>query len=209
MMTGHLDLYIFGDQTYDFQPYLRDLIRSRNNPVLEEFLVKSYDAVRMEIYNLPPQIREKLPRFTCVDDLVFWDQSGFRCVALDMAVMCIYQLGAFIVRIDSDQYPSQDARVLGLCTGALAAAAVACSCSILDLIPMAVTAVKVAFRIGMRVMDAAHRLAPTEMFDRSWSIIMPGLHSEAIEDFCAHSVSAISDQAEVFQSTNFYLRYCL
>lgn len=209
MMTRHLDLYIFGDQTYDLQPHLKELLHSRNNPILEDFLVKAYDAVRIEIYRLPPQARERLPRFTCVDDLILWDQSEFRCVALDMAVTCIYQIGTFIIHTNSNHYPSEDARVLGLCTGALAATAVACSSSILDLIPLGVNAVKVAFRIGIRVRDVAHRLAPMEAFDRSWSIIMPGLHSEAIERFCAQSVSTNPEQLGHSQSTDLYTRYYL
>jgi hypothetical protein len=95
-MAGQLKLYVFGDQTYDIQPRLKDLLRNRNNPVLEDFLVKAYDAIRMGIYNLPREVREDLPRFTCVDDLVLWDQTGKRCVPLDMAVTCMYQLGTFI-----------------------------------------------------------------------------------------------------------------
>ena len=89
-------LYLFGDQTYDVRQHLKDLLRYRTNPILEEFLVKAYDAIRMEIFTLPPQVRDGLPRFTCLDDLVLWKQDGKRCVPLDMAVTCIYQLGVFI-----------------------------------------------------------------------------------------------------------------
>ena len=95
-MADHLKLYLFGDQTYDIQPCLKDLLLHRQNPVLEDFLVKSYDAVRTEIYKLPLQVRDDLPRFTCLDDLVLWKQSGKRCIPLEMAVTCMYQLGAFI-----------------------------------------------------------------------------------------------------------------
>lgn len=209
MMTGPLDLYVFGDQTYDLQPHLKELLSNRSNPILEEFLVNAYDAVRIEIYRLPPQVRDGLPRFTCVDDLILWDQSGSRCIALDMAVTCIYQVGTFIIRTHSNHYPSEDARVLGLCTGALAATAVACSSSLLDLIPLGINVVKAAFRIGMRVADVAHRLAPMEVFDRSWSIIMPGLHSEAIEHFCGQSASTNPYQHGSLQSANVNTRYCL
>ena len=96
MMVDHLKLYLFGDQTYDIQPHLRTLLQKRDNPVLEDFLVKSYDVVRAVIFTLPAQVREDFPRFTCLDDLVLWTQSGKRCIPLDMAVTCIYQLGVFI-----------------------------------------------------------------------------------------------------------------
>lgn len=96
-MADHLNLYVFGDQTYDIKPYLKDLLQNRDNPVLEDFLVKAYDAVRTEIFKLPHQVREDLPRFTCYHDLVLWNQTGKRCIPLDMAVTCMYQLGVFIM----------------------------------------------------------------------------------------------------------------
>ena len=95
-MADQMKLYLFGDQTFDIQPYFKDLIQYRENPVLEDFLVKAYDAIRTEIYKLPSDIRDDLPRFTCLDDIIFRKQGGRRCVALDMAVTCMYQLGAFI-----------------------------------------------------------------------------------------------------------------
>jgi Starter unit:ACP transacylase in aflatoxin biosynthesis len=95
-MRDQLHLYVFGDQTFDVSSHLKDLLRKRDIPVLEDFLVKAYDAIRTEIYKLPPQVRDDLARFTCVEDLVLWDQSGRRCIPLDMAVSCMYQLGTFI-----------------------------------------------------------------------------------------------------------------
>lgn len=95
-MISPLKLYLFGDQTYDIESGLKGLLRHRHNPILEDFLVKAYDAIRKEIYKLPTQIRDDLPRFTCLDDVLLWKHDGKRCIALDMAVTCMYQLGAFI-----------------------------------------------------------------------------------------------------------------
>ena len=95
-MAGHLNLYLFGDQTYDIQPSLKDLLRYRHNPVLEDFFVKAYNAIRTEIYSLPYEVRNDLPRFTCLEDIILRKRGGKRCVPLDMAVTCMYQLGAFI-----------------------------------------------------------------------------------------------------------------
>ena len=79
--------------------------------------------------------------------------------------------------------------ILGLCTGALAAAAVSCSRSTLELVPMAVDAVTVAFRTGMHVMDVAQRLEPWAASDQSWSILIPGLASaEVVHRFCEQTV---------------------
>ena len=95
-MSDHMKLYLFGDQTYDIQPVLKDLLRHRHNPVLEDFLSKAYETIRKDLYQLPDEIREELPRFTCLDDLVLRKQGGKRCIPLDMAVTCMYQLGIFI-----------------------------------------------------------------------------------------------------------------
>lgn len=95
-MADHLKLYLFGDQTYDIRAQFKTLLQRRDNPILEDFLAKAFDALRGELYKLPPEIREDVPRFTCLSDLASWDQSGKRCVPLDMAVTCLYQLGTFI-----------------------------------------------------------------------------------------------------------------
>ena len=95
-MVDHLSLYLFGDQTYDVQPSFKDLIQYRHNPVLEDFLAKAYDAIRTEIFDLPSEVRNSLPRFTCLDDIILRKPGGKRCLPLDMAVTCMFQLAAFI-----------------------------------------------------------------------------------------------------------------
>ncbi|KAF2204082.1 ketoacyl-synt-domain-containing protein [Delitschia confertaspora ATCC 74209] len=181
-MAEQLKLYLFGDQTFDVQPCLKDLVRYRNNPVVEDFLVKSYDALRTELHDLPREVRDELPRFTSIEDVLFRKQGGKRCVPLDMAVTTMYQLGTFISQANSQDYYSKNIRILGLCTGALAAAAVSCSRSTLDLIPLAVDAVIMAFRTGIRVTDVAQRVDTSDSY---WSIIVPGLEAAevAVEKF--------------------------
>lgn len=210
-MTGQLKLYLFGDQTYDVQPYLKDLLQYRHNPVLEDFLVKAYDAIRREIYNLPREVRDDLPRFTCLDDIILGKPGGIRCLPLHMAVTCMYQLGVFIryrywlhiltqklniscSQVDHQDYCGDDARILGLCTGALAAAAVSCSRNTLELIPLAVCAIKVAFRTGMHAADVAQRVAPSDASDRSWSMVVGGLApaEAAVNSFCQQTVRILA-----------------
>jgi Starter unit:ACP transacylase in aflatoxin biosynthesis len=95
-MTDARRLYLFGDQTFDVQPHLKDLLRYRDNPVVEDFLGKAYGAIRLEIYQLPREIRDDLPRYTCLDDILSRKPGAAGCVPLDMAVTCMYQLGLFI-----------------------------------------------------------------------------------------------------------------
>jgi hypothetical protein len=82
---------------------------------------------------------------------------------------------------------------MGLCLGGLAAAAVSCSRTTLDLIPRAVDAVRAAFRSGMHATETAKRLVPQASHDDlegNWSMIFSGLtSSEALSKFCERSVS--------------------
>jgi iterative type I PKS product template protein len=184
-MANHQKLYLFGDQTYDVQSQLKDLLRSRDNAILEDFLTKAYNAVRAEIFNLPRDVREDVPRFTCLDDLVLWNSTGKRCIPLDMAVTCIYQLGVFINKSDAFYHGTDKALVTGLCTGAFAAAAISCSRSALDLVSLGVSAVTAAFRTGMHVTDVANRIIPRHEADQSWSVIAVGpTASDAVLAFC-------------------------
>lgn len=86
-------------------------------------------------------------------------------------------------------HASNGRQAVGLCTGALAVAVVSCSRSALELVTNGVTAIIVAFRTGLRVLDAARRVARVAAADDSWSIILPGsTSSEAVQRFCEHSV---------------------
>ncbi|CAO1601138.1 fusarubin cluster-polyketide synthase [Xanthoria calcicola] len=184
-------LYLFGDQTYDVRLHLKDLLRDRSNPILEDFLAKAYNAIRREIYTLPPQARDDLPRFTCLDDLVLWKQVAQRCVPLDMAVTCMYQIGIFISHEHSKcQYPDPEQdHILGICTGALAASAVSCSRNMLDLVLLGVEAIIVAFRTGVHVHDTAQRIEPSQDLDQSWSMIVGGTEAAGmVQAFCEQSM---------------------
>lgn len=94
---------------------------------------------------------------------------------------------------------------MGLCTGTFAAAAVSCSNSVSDLVPMAVDAVIAAFRTGMHVTEVAKRLVPVLDSAQSWSIIIPDSTSvEAVEEFCTQSVKDSSNDFALFlQATDF------
>lgn len=100
-MTLSETLYLFGDQTFDITPHLSQLLEARiNNPTLSNFLDKSYDAIRLQIFRLPKHVRQDVPRFTNIEDVFHWKMSMQNncCVPLDMAMTCIYQLGSFILR---------------------------------------------------------------------------------------------------------------
>ena len=104
------------------------------------------------------------------------------------------QLDAELVYSHEDsnfQYPDMDNdRILGLCTGALAAAAASCSRNTLDLIPLGIEAIIIAFKTGLHVSDVAQRIEPPQDFDRSWSMVVTGSAvAGVVKTFCEQSVS--------------------
>ncbi|USP77767.1 hypothetical protein yc1106_05041 [Curvularia clavata] len=181
-MAENLNIFLFGDQTFDVEPHFSGLLEARDNLFLYTLLRGAYNAIRTEIYTLPPEVRNDLPRFTCLEDLASWKHSGTgrRCIALDMAMTTLWQLGTFILQAEACYRVPNCSVVVGLCTGTFAAAAVSCSKSITELIPLAIEAVIVSFKTGVLVQDVAWRLAPSQDLDQSWAILIEGAASASL-----------------------------
>lgn len=102
MNPTQVNLYLFGDQTYDIGPHLKALLleSQRGNVLLNDFFQRAYTALRKEIYQLSIQERESLPRFTSVEDLVLWratlPEEARQCVPLDMSLTCMYHIADFV-----------------------------------------------------------------------------------------------------------------
>lgn len=71
-------------------------------------------------------------------------------------------LSSYYSQVGYSYPPPEHSCCLGLCTGALAAAAVSCSSNTLELLPLAVDAIRVAFRVGMLVEKMARCIEPWE-----------------------------------------------
>ncbi|KAK8079429.1 hypothetical protein PG997_007247 [Apiospora hydei] len=180
--TNPMTLYLFGDQTFDVEPHIGVLLQEKDDLFLQTFLRGSYNAIRLEIYKLPPAVRGTLPRFSCLEDLASWRQNGTgeRCIALDMAMTTLWQLGIFILQGDGCFGKTQSSIVAGLCTGNFAAAAVSCSRSRTDLIATAVDAVVASFRTGIVVADVAQRVTISRDGKSSWSFVVEGTSSASL-----------------------------
>lgn len=89
-------LYVFGDQTYDIQTTdLRSLVHDgKDNPVVVDFLERARRALRDSLNHLRPEDRQHAPPFASVSDMLLW--KGGNCVPIDMAMLCLYQLGSFM-----------------------------------------------------------------------------------------------------------------
>ncbi|KAK1725305.1 type I polyketide synthase [Colletotrichum acutatum] len=170
------EIFLFGDQTARFAPALQELLLNKNSPYLTAFVGRVNFALKKEISSLPVTERQNFPSFVDVGDLVSKFQQDTKNPALESTLVCFYQLCAFIQFYDCQgrSYPRADGtHIVGLCVGSLAAAAVSCSQSLSDLLVAGVDTVRVAFRLGLRVLHTA------ELFDAasvktkdfpSWSV---------------------------------------
>ncbi|KAI1174098.1 beta-ketoacyl synthase [Nemania sp. FL0916] len=195
-MPGQLRLCIFGDQTFDLGPHWKSFFGLRSDPIVDDFLTKAYDAVRNEVYRMPLEEQESLPRFTCINDLILLNQKGKRCVAIDTAIGSIYQLAVFINQAESWYHGEGQPLVVGLCLGGLAAAAVSSSTTVAQLVDRAVDAVIAAFRIGYHGSETAKRLVPRGSDDEgqsNWSVLLGGpMAMESFTRFHERSVSPLT-----------------
>ena len=69
-----------------------------------------------------------------------------------------------------------------MCTGLLAAAAIACSPALPALIPLGVEVALIAFRVGLYVGTTAKRLDSARSGTASWSTIVTGTTKSTIQD---------------------------
>ncbi|KAL9619045.1 MAG: hypothetical protein Q9160_006300 [Pyrenula sp. 1 TL-2023] len=184
-MTGAFEVLLFGDETGDFREPLQKLLERQRGVAFLYFIQKTNEALRDEVRRQPHHVKQQIPPFTDVFELLKqYQDSTLRNQILETTFACICQLGSIISYFDD--HPSQhivpsDTALVGLCTGLLAAAAVSASQSILDLVANAPQFVRLAFRVGVKVNGAVQRLSPSHDTDvnQSWSRLVVGVQTEA------------------------------
>ncbi|KAJ5104649.1 hypothetical protein NUU61_001996 [Penicillium alfredii] len=174
-------VYLFGDQTADFDSGLRRLLQAKNDSLLSAFFQKCYYALRKEISRLSPSQRQLFPRFTSVVDLLARYRESGSNPALESALTTIYQLGCFI-HYYGDRgyaYPSgSESCIIGLCTGQLAAAAVSSSKTVGELVSVGVQTVVIALRLGVCVVKARELVETSQSPSQSWSVLVSGMREQ-------------------------------
>jgi naphtho-gamma-pyrone polyketide synthase len=91
-------LYIFGDQTGEIVPPLQELSRlsQQCNP-LRDFLSRATDRLRMAVAKAPSHQRRRFPSFETLSELAVAMEKEGRSPALMTALLCVSQIGHFIV----------------------------------------------------------------------------------------------------------------
>lgn len=196
MMASQADstrLFLFGDQTYDFVPELRDLLTIRNNPILVAFLEQSHYVIRAQMIQKLTSKEYKQARTASLAEVLQKYVDGKLPSAFQTALSCITQLGFFMRQFDDPAIPYprfNDSYVLGVCTGSLAAAAISCSTSLSELLPIAVQTVLVSFRLGLCAQEVRDRLEISDAnHTKPWSVV-----SDILPDEMAIAINRFSNQ---------------
>lgn len=93
-----MPVVFFGDQIADLNESLRRVHQSKDGTVLvQSFLESSASALREEVGALPRVLRDRIPSFTSIFDLVERHvRSGAPNPALENALLCVCHLANFI-----------------------------------------------------------------------------------------------------------------
>ncbi|KAF1956806.1 polyketide synthase [Byssothecium circinans] len=201
-----MNVLIFGDQTANQYPLLRKACTWKSNALLTKFLERSSVALREEVQRLPRPQREQIPDFLTMNDLM--DQyyaKGVKITEMESCMVTIAQLAHYIGYYGENptKVPNlANTRVLGLCTGLLAGSVVASAKTLDELLPLAVQAVRIAFRAGSCVGAAKHALEQSANAKESWSTIVTGISESAAKSAIAefHDERNISVSAQAYVS---------
>lgn len=178
-----MDILVFGDQTVQAHALLRKVFLKQGRPLLRSFLQETQCVLADEISKLVYDRRVRIPYFSTLRELVDrYYKAGVRDASLESALMCLAQLAHFIGFFEDNPrtYVKSGDHILGMCTGLLAATAVASSQSLTALIPLAVQAVRIAFRVGAVVSTKADILEKVTEGQTSWATIVTGVGPDAL-----------------------------
>ncbi|RHZ68747.1 hypothetical protein CDV55_108021 [Aspergillus turcosus] len=179
-----MEVYLFGDQTVHVQSHLQDLLHVSGNSTLTSFLSEGYLALRQEISHLPASERAVLPQAETLGLLLRSIKKGKRHPALEGALLCLYEIGEYIRLLQSTNLSHPPRQFLiGLRTGSLATATICCDKATVDLLPLGVEAVLVAFWVGLHASRRANALIASRPADlKPWTVVVPGLSESGAMD---------------------------
>ncbi|KJX93333.1 hypothetical protein TI39_contig4335g00009 [Zymoseptoria brevis] len=187
-------LHLFGDQTFGVQPQLGNLIGlAADNPALKQFLHSAHRTIQTEARSVQETwLRDSYASLFTLDQLLGWDplsqRTGTGSIALEMSLTCLIQIAAFILDQPEGEYVlvSNQRCVLGLCTGALTAAAIGCSDTKRKIVQLGTESVRAAFRAGI-VVSRITRVVMGPTVDEEQKCAMAILGSgveEVVSSFC-------------------------
>ncbi|KAF2827710.1 ketoacyl-synt-domain-containing protein [Ophiobolus disseminans] len=201
-----MNILIFGDQTADQYQLLRKACTWKNNATLTTFLDRVSVVIRDEVQKLPKTQRDQIPDFLTTWDLVeAYYTKGVKVAQMESCMVTLAQLAhyiGFFAENPAESPNPANTRILGLCTGLLAASVVASARSLSELLPLATEAVRIAFRAGSCVGAAKNALENANHATASWSSIVSGVSEKQAKSLLAafHDERQIPAAAQAYVS---------
>ncbi|KAK4553474.1 polyketide synthase [Recurvomyces mirabilis] len=180
------NVLLFGDQTAEQYALLHRIILRKENGLVRSFIERCSVALREETKRLPRSQRDVIPDFLTVNDLVeAYYQKGLKVPMLESAFVTITQIGHYLSYFSENpnELPAtNNTRVLGLCTGLIAASAVVSAKTLPELMSLGEQYVRISFRSGA-VVDAT-RAALSQIGEENapWSTIVTGTTEQAAKE---------------------------
>ncbi|KAK5113527.1 polyketide synthase [Meristemomyces frigidus] len=180
------NILLFGDQTAEQYALLHRLILRKENGLLRSFIERCSVALRDETRKLPRSQRNVIPDFLTLNDLVeAYYQKGLKVPMLESALVTITQLGhylAYFSEFPNELPAAENTRVLGLCTGLIAASAVVSARTLPELMMLAEQYVRISFRSGAVVDATRAALSQVGEENAPWSTIVTGTNEKAAKE---------------------------
>ncbi|KAG8531293.1 Type I Iterative PKS [Bacidia gigantensis] len=161
-------LLLFGDQTAEKTPSLRQLLRlSHNSHALRRFLRESTDVLQNEVRKLRPESRNWFPAF---DDLLSLaerceKEDDSKAEAIMTPLITIVRLAELILHVENEpailDSSFSQIHILGLCTGLIPSAAAACSKAGTELHQIALELVAISVRLGDAIVERSRAIDST------------------------------------------------
>ncbi|KAI1498991.1 hypothetical protein F5X99DRAFT_420173 [Biscogniauxia marginata] len=202
-------LFIFGDQTGDVKPTVQELSKIVSEHAnLQVFFRQSIDRLKSIMSNSVNEGHQQILSFDSLYELAAVVETHYsRDPALKTALLCIVQFGAIITHLEVNlralEISETSPVILGICTGALTAAAVSCCRNLTEIIQIATDIVQLAYRLGC---ESAHRSRYIDISTESWANFVSNVDAkdaqEAIELFNEQSVLEISKRAYISSQCN-------
>lgn len=199
------NVLLFGDQTAEQYQLLHKIVLRRDNALVIKFIERVALALREETQALPRKQREQIPDFLSVNDLKeAYYQKGSKIPMIESALVTVTQLGHYIGYFSENpaELPAaSNTRVLGLCTGLLAASAVVSARSLEELVMLGVAFVRISFRSGAVVDVTREALSQVGEEKVPWSTIVTGTTEQAAKD----ALTAFHKEKGIPQSSHAYI----
>ncbi|KAF3762998.1 hypothetical protein M406DRAFT_261577 [Cryphonectria parasitica EP155] len=187
------------------------LAKSKGHVILARFIDEATLALRDEIRQLQPALRDTIPPFESVLDFV--DFTGIRkgplCGSVDGVLLCVLELGILIGYHETSNHEASlenlGGSVAGLGIGLLAAAATSLATTISELPQTGAEAIRLAFRLGVLVQEVSHNLHASSWADGgpldSWAYVLPNANADEVQ----HELDIVQDRQDTPASSKVFL----